>query len=188
MYVDSGRLVEKMYDKYSRYLSKRDCKDLTEDIINMVGRYGEFKTPLLEWLNGKRGFTDVVVNGFSLLELAYSLDDIFPNIPVAILILGLEKDSSFVYHGLAAIAGDNCLANPRIILGERCEYAIYKDNIWSFMLKNQTVEELRMYQLWQVLLLNPGLIVQVAYDHKDETALILQENGSYLVLMNEGGE
>ena len=181
MPISVSKLIEKMYDKYSYCLDKKDCKDLAEDIMNIVDNSDDFMTPLQEWINGKSFYTDIVVNGFSLVELASRLDNSSPNIPIAILILWLENENDMVYHGLAAVADYVCVANPKIVLGTKCEYAVYSDGTWYFMLSDQNDDELREYQAWQILLLNPTLILQVAYEHKNNTALILQDDDSYLI-------
>jgi len=46
-------------------------------------------------------------------------------------------------------------------------------------------DDLRECQAWQVLLLNPKLILQVAYEHPNNTSLTLLEDGSYLIVQNE---
>ena len=188
MNINIKKLIEKMYDSYSNILNKTDCIDLSEDIVTAINENSMFVTPLQEWLNGKKVFTDIQVNGFSLVNLAKRLNNINPNIPIAILILWLESKENVVYHGLAAVADYYCLANPRIILGEGCKYAIFTDEIWHFMLDNQDSIELKEYQAWQILLLNPTLILQVAYEHPNNTALVLQNDGSYLIVTFEGGE
>jgi len=179
------KLIEKMYDNYNYCLDKKDCIDLADDIISIVNESNMFSVPLQEWLNGKRIFTDVSINGFSLVELASRLDSNNPNIPIAILILWLESKEDMIYHGLAAVADYYCVANPQIILGSRCEYAIFKDETWFFMLDNQNEDNLKEYQAWQILLLNPTLILQVAYEHANNTSLVLQDDGSYLIVQTE---
>lgn len=185
MNINIDKLIYKMFDNYNFYLNKNDCEDLAEDILSIANTSDEFALPLQEWLNGKRTFTDVVVNDFSLVELASRLDEAHPNIPVAILILWLESQEDKVHHGLAAVADLVCVANPQIVLGTRCEYAIYSDDVWYFMLSDQKQDELREYQAWQILLLNPEMIIQVAYEHPNNTSLILQEDGSYLISVYE---
>ncbi len=185
MGINVNKLIQKMFDSYRYCLEKDDCKDLSEDIVTIINETSMFNTPLQEWINGKRIFTDVKVNGFSLVELAYRLDNDNPNIPIAIIILWLESKEDLSYHGLAAVADYFCLVNPQIILGQECQYALYKDETWYFMLDNQKDDDLRECQAWQVLLLNPKLILQVAYDHPNNTSLTLLEDGSYLIIQNE---
>lgn len=185
MGINVNKLTEKMFDNYKYCLESTDCKDLSEDIITIVNETSTFNTPLQEWINGKRTFTDVEVNGFSLVELAYRLDNKNPNIPIATIILWLESKDDLSYHGLAAVADYICLVNPQIILGEQCGYAVYKDETWYFMLDSQKNDDLKKCQAWQVLLLNPKLILQVAYEHPNNTSLTLLEDGSYLIIQNE---
>lgn len=180
--INTNKMIEKLYDAYNYCLEKKDCQDLADDIIKIVNESGFFAKPLQEWINGKKEFTDMIVNGFSLVELASRLDKNCPNIPVSILILWLESQENMIYHGLAAIADYLCVANPKIVIGFKCEYALYKDELWYFMLSNQNDIELKEYQVWQILLLNPSLILQVAYEHPNNTALILQDDGSYLIV------
>ena len=187
MSLNANKLIEKMYDYYHYCLEKKDCQDLAEDILNITNETSMFNITLQEWINGKRTFTDVEVNGFSLVELAYRLDNKNPNIPIATIILWLENKEDLSYHGLAAVAEYYCLVNPQIILGEQCKYAVYKDEIWYFMLDNQKSDELKECQAWQVLLLNPRLILQVAYEQPNNTSLTLLEDGSYLIRQNEEG-
>jgi len=185
MYLNTNKLIENMYELYGYCLTKNDCIDLSKDIYNIMIEKNKFMIPLNEWLNGKKCFTDVVVNGFSLVDLASRLDSTNPNIPVAILILWLESQDNVFYHGLSAVADYKCFANPNIILGTKCKYAVFFNDEWYFMLDGQKNEELKEYQAWQILLLNPTLIVQVAYEHSDNTVLILQDDGSYLISVYE---
>ena len=75
MGINVNKLIQKMFDSYRYCLEKDDCKDLSEDIVTIINETSMFNTPLQEWINGKRIFTDVKVNGFSLVELAYRLDN-----------------------------------------------------------------------------------------------------------------
>lgn len=181
MNIDRVKLVSKMFEKYGHILKLEDCEDLADDIIDVTNSSNEFYAPLLEWLSGSHTFSDVIINDFPLDELAFKLDNVNPNIPVAILILWMSGQDNVFFHGLPAIASIPCIANPEIILGSQCKYAIFSGNKWFFMLDDQGSNNLKEYQTWQVLLLNPNLIPQVAYEHENNTALILQDDGSYLI-------
>lgn len=135
MEANKTKLIEKMYDKFNYCLEKDDCKDLADGISNIVNESNDFSAPLQEWLNGKKVFTDVIINDFSLIKLASGLDSNNPNIPVAILILWLESQDNTVYHGLVAVANYICVANPRIILGTQCKYTAFSDGKWYFVLR-----------------------------------------------------
>lgn len=185
MNINKNKLIERMFDKYNYCLKKIDCEDLSDDLISIVNESNIFLTPLQEWINGKRVFTDVRINDFSLVELAFKLDSTNPNIPIAVLVLWLESQENAAYHGLAAVAEYDCVANPQIILWAKCEVAIFSDEKWFFMLNDQEDDELKKYQAWQILLLNPTLIIQVAYEHPNNTSLILQNDGSYLISVYE---
>ena len=87
-----------------------------------------------------------------------------------------------VSRGLPAIAEQRCVCDPALLKGQPCRYAIKEAGDWYFLLTNQKGIQFKQCQMWQVLLLNPHLILQVAYDHPDNTALILQDDGSYLIV------
>lgn len=183
----------KMREKYGYYLTEEDCKDLVEDIVEITEGNTVFATPLMEWLHGKSTFTDVEVNGFSLTELAWRLNEDCPNIPVAVLILGLEAMKDNTFHGLPAIADIPCLADPRLFVDRMCERAVCSverdggeyDNHWMFLSMDAEDDELVNCQAWQVLLLNPRLIIHVGIQHEESVELFLQTDDSYLVILGE---
>lgn len=99
--IGQEQLAERMFRKYSYILTYDICFDLAEDILNLVNDQYEQKylRPLLEWLYGRRFFTDVECNGFSLVELTVWLDENCPNIPIASLLLMLEENGA-EYRGI----------------------------------------------------------------------------------------
>lgn len=177
------QLAKKMFRKYSYLLTYDICTGLAEDIIDLSARENglKYRRPLLEWLHGKRVFTDIQCNGFSLLELAVWLDEDCPNIPVASLLLMLEEDGG-EYRAISAVAGEWCVADPKVIAGQICTVAGKSSGTWYFMLEDTSSEALREYQTWQVLVLNPALTLQLAYEHPDGTAIFLDENGVYVIV------
>lgn len=183
------QLAEKMFRKYGYLLTSDICTGLAEDIIELSVRESglKYRRPLLEWLHGKRVFTDIQCNGFSLLELALWLDGDCPNIPVAALLLMLEEDGG-EYRAISAVAGEWCIADSRVIAGQMCTVAGKSDGTWFFMLEDTSPESLREYQTWQVLVLNPALTLQLAYEHPDGTAIFLDEDGVYVIVPPGGGE
>ena len=46
---------------------------------------------------------------------------------------------------------------------------------------DQQEDTLKECQMWQVLLLNPGLIIQMTYDYGDSVVISLLEDGHYLI-------
>lgn len=176
------KLAEKMHQKYKYILDWDDCFDLAEDILSACAVNADYAVPLKEWMNGKTFFHDYEVHDFPLVDLAYRLDQKNPNIPISILILSLEKQEGSNYRGLPAIAEQICVCDPILLKGQLCKYAIKEEGDWYFLLTNQKDVKLKKCQMWQVLLLNPYLILQVAYDHPDNTAIVLQDDGSYLII------
>lgn len=140
---------------------------------------------LKEWMNGKKCFHDYILNDFSLVELACRLDEKNPNIPVAILIFYLEENCDYKYRALTVVADAICVCDYHLLKGELCKYAIKDDGVWYFLNDNQKTENMQECQMWQVLLLNPGLIIQMTYDYADGTTIILQEDYSYLIGIKE---
>lgn len=181
--IAQEQLAEKMFRKYGYLLTYDICTGLAEDIIELTARESglKYRRPLLEWLHGKRVFTDIQCNGFSLLELALWLDRDCPNIPVAALLLMLEEDGG-EYRAISAVAGEWCVADLRVIAGQICTVARKSGGTWFFMLEDTSSESLREYQTWQVLVLNPALTLQLAYEHPDGTAIFLEENGVYVIV------
>lgn len=181
--IGQEQLAERMFRKYNYILTYDICTGLAEDIIELAsGKSGwKYRRPLLEWLHGKRAFTDIICNGFSLVELAAWLDRDSPNIPVAALLLMLEEEGG-EYRAISAVAGEWCVADPRVIEGQICTTAGKNDGTWFFMLEDTSPEALREYQTWQVLALNPVLTIQVAYEHPDGTTMFLDEDGVYIIV------
>ena len=178
-------IIEKMYDYYNWLLSKKDCEDLTEDIMEAI-KEEKYNKLIKEWLNDEQEYTDIEVNGFSLVEIADNLDKKEPNIPVAILLCYLAENNSPEYQCILPIASEVCLADYKLIEeGKVCQTAILKDGDWYLFSDETNEEDLREYQKWQVLVLNPLLAPQFVYEHKDNTAICLQEDGSYLVVEND---
>lgn len=181
--IGQEQLAERMFLKYGHILTYNICVGLAEDIIELASEESgkKYSRPLLEWLHGKRVFTEIECNGFSLVDVAVWLDADCPNIPIAALLLMLEEEGN-EYRAISAVAGEWCVADPRVIEGQTCT-AVRKDNdTWFFMLKDTSSEDLREYQTWQVLVLNPLLTIQVAYEHPDGTAIFLDEDGVYVIV------
>ena len=176
------KLAEKMYQKYKNLMDQDGCFELAEDILWACANNTSYAVSLKEWLNGKTFFHDYEVHDFSLVDLAYRLDPQNPNIPVSILILSLERQEESSYRGLPAVADQMCVCDIALLKGQLCKYAIKEAGNWYFLLKNKTDLQLKKCQMWQVLLLNPHLILPIAYDHPDNTAIVLQDDGSYLII------
>ena len=196
------RISEKMQSYYSYILSKEDCDSLSEDIADTMEEQ-KYNRCIREWLNGKNVFTEIEVNGFSLKALAESLDEEHPNIPIAALLLCLEEnaldggeaDDSMedvpergLYRGISGLAAEWCVADERVIIsGEPCSMAVYSEGKWFFFMDEQDSGLLRECQLWQILLLNPLLTFPLAASpYADNTAIVRQDDGSYLIIDGRG--
>lgn len=178
-------IIEKMYNYYNWLLSKKDCEDLVEDIMDAIKKE-KYSKLIKEWLNDEQEYTDIEVNGFSLVGIAEGLDEENSNIPIAILLCYLAESDSPEYQCILPIASEICLADYKLIEeGKVCQTAILKDGEWYLFSDETNAEDLREYQKWQVLVLNPLLAPQFIYEHKNNTAICLQEDGSYLVVEND---
>ena len=174
-------IIEKMYDYYNWLLSKKDCEDLAEDIMEAI-KEEKYNKLIKEWLNNNKEYTDIEINGFSLVEIAEKLDEETPNIPIAILLCHLAESDSPEYQCILPIASEKCFADYKLIEeGKVCQTAILKDSEWYLFSDETSSEDIREYQKWQVLVLNPLLAPQLVYEHKNNTAICLQEDGSYLI-------
>lgn len=179
------KIAEKMYNYYKLFLSKIDCEDLSEDIMELITEE-KYNIILNEWLNDSPDYTDVEVRGFSLVEIAKELDHEHPNIPIAILLFHLTEQNSPEYQCILPIASEICLADYKLVEnGELCKTAIFKDGSWYLFSDNTNAEDLKEYQNWQILILNPLLAPQIAYEHKNNTVICLQEDGGYLIVEND---
>ena len=177
-------IIEKMYSYYNWLLSKKDCEDLAEDIMGAI-KEEKYSIILNEWLNDIPNYSDIEINGFSLVEIAENLDEENPNIPIAILLCYLAENNSPEYQCILPIASKICLADYKLIeQGKVCQTAIFKDGDWYLFSDETSSDDLREYQNWQVLVLNPLLAPQLVYEHKNNTAICLQEDGSYLITEN----
>ena len=103
-------IIEKMYNYYNWLLSKKDCEDLVEDIMEAIKKE-KYSKLIKEWLNDEQEYTDIEVNSFSLVEIAEELDEENPNIPIAILLCYLAESDSPEYQCILPIASEICLAD-----------------------------------------------------------------------------
>lgn len=175
------KLADRMYSKYNTLLEKEDCYDLSEDILEACSKKPEYMVSLKEWINGKTRYHDYILNGFSLVDLACRLDEKTPNIPIAILIFWLEETAESQYRALTVVAHQYCVCDKGLLRGTLCKFAIKKNGQWFFMDFDQQEDTLKECQMWQVLLLNPGLIIQMTYDYGDSVVISLLEDGHYLI-------
>ena len=140
-------IIEKMYNYYNWLLSKKDCEDLVEDIMEAIKKE-KYSKLIKEWLNDEQEYTDIEVNSFSLVEIAEELDEENPNIPIAILLCYLAESDSPEYQCILPIASEICLADYKLIEeGKVCQTAILKDGEWYLFsdetnsFKKMTLEE-----------------------------------------------
>lgn len=188
IYFNLMKIAERMYSKYSSILEFEDCYDLAEDILEACSKKAEFLVPLKEWMNGKTKFQDYILNGFSMVELAFRLNEKTPNIPIDILIFYLEENVENTYRALSVVADQICVCDKILLTGSQCKYAIKDEGMWYFLDNDPKTENLKECQMWQVLLLNLGLIAQMTYEHTDGTAIILQDDESYLIELSAARE
>ena len=178
------KIAEKMYCYYNLFLSKRDCEDLADNIIEIINTK-KYNIILNEWLSNSSNYTDIQINGFSLVQIAKELDQNYPNIPIAILLCYLAENNTSEYQCILPIAGEICLADYKLVEnGKVCQTAIFTDGDWYLFSEDTNTDDLREYQKWQILILNPLLAPQIAYKHKNNTAICLQDNGRYLIIKN----
>lgn len=174
-------IAKKMYLHYNSLLSEKDCKDLAEDIMESM-KEKKYNKLLDEWLNDSQTYTDIKVRGFSLVEIAKKLDKNHPNIPIAVLLCYLTENNSLEYQCILPIASEKCLGDYKLVEdGKVCQTAIFKDENWFLFSDDTKSDDLREYQKWQILILNPLLAPQLAYEHKNNTAIYLQNDGRYLI-------
>ena len=177
-------IAKKMYEYYSWILSQKDCEDLAEDIMEAIKEEKYYKL-INEWLYDSKYYTDIEVKGFSFVRIAETLDEENPNIPIAILLCYLAAGNSQEYQCILSIASEVCIADYKLIEnGKICQTAILKDGDWYLFSDETNADDLREYQKWQVLILNPLLAPQLVYDHKNNTAICLQPDGRYLIVEN----
>ena len=178
-------IAEKMYIYYNSLLSKKDCEDLAEDIME-AAKEEKYNKILNEWLNDNSKYNDIEIKGFSIVEIAKKLDREHPNIPIAILLCYLAENNLPEYQCILAIADEMCLADYKLIEeGKICQTAIFNDGGWYFFSDNTNADDLRECQKWQILLLNPLLAPQIVYEHKNNTSICLQDDGRYLIMEND---
>lgn len=177
-------IAKKMYLYYNELLSEKDCKDLAEDIIEAT-KEEKYNKLINEWLNDEENYSDISIKGFSLLEVARKLDNVHPNIPIAVLLGYLAETNSIEFQVILSIASNICIADYKLIEnGLTCEKAVLNDGNWFLFSNNTTSDSLIECQMWQVLILNPLLAPQLSYKHNNNTAILLQDDGSYLIVPN----
>ena len=172
------RIARRLEEDYSEILTGKDCRDLAEDIESVMEEE-RFRKPVIEWLNGKVECTEVVVNGFPLREVAEALNGGRPNSPSAALLLYLEANQPDPYRAIAAVAGEVCVADRRLIEdGIPCSIAVRSGGEWFFFLEEEQGSEwLRQYQLWQILLWSRSLTLQISIAHPEGRDLVPERDG-----------
>lgn len=179
-----NEIAKKMYLYYHELLSERDVKDLAEDIIEAT-KEEKYSRLINEWLNDEKNYSDVLVKGFSLVDVARKLNDVHPNIPIAVLLGYLAETNSIEFQVILSIASNKCIADYKLIEnGLVCEKAILNDGNWFLFSNNTTRDDLIECQMWQILILNPLLAPQLSYEHNNNTAILLQNDGNYLIVPN----
>ncbi|MBR4026477.1 MAG: hypothetical protein IKJ01_02815 [Lachnospiraceae bacterium] len=185
-------IKEKILRNYKAYITEDYCNSMCE-LLEELLKSDSYRKPLIEWKNGKREITDVTLLKFSkeegvwsLNEIASRLDPIHPNIPAAAILLFLAEENILTLSQILSIAEEVCWADPTFLEIENpiCTYAFLDEEVeeWVFLMEETEAENLKEYQMWQVLLQVPTLAPLIAYDHILGTHIELGEDDIYYVV------
>ena len=183
------QIIEKMYAYYDSFMSYKECEARGNDIEKILS-VNKYEKVIKEWLNDSENYSDVVVNGFSLVDIAKKLDSEHPNIPISAYLLYMTENDLYdevsFYQCILPIANNLAIVDYKLIENNMvCQTAILNDGEWYLFSKEPNSDDLIRCQMWQALILNPKLAPQLCYEHKNNTSITLQEDGSYLIENHE---
>ncbi len=176
-------------EHYGEYMSPSYCEGLCVEIDALLGT--KYRRPIKEWINGYTKISDVLVpkiedGEWSLNEIASRLDEMYPNVPAAALLLFLFEENPNLLSMIIPIAEEECFADEIFVNvdDERCTTAILDKKIkcWTFLAQNTSSEQMKKYQMWQVLLNIPELVPIITYDHILGTNIEMWDDGMYHIL------
>lgn len=185
------KLMELLSEHYGRYMDETFCGYMCDEILRLMDgtRYSE---SLKQWMHGIIDINEKIVikiNGkeaWSLLKVAESLDEDFPNIPAAAVLLNLAEEYPLTMSTILSVAAKECDADYRMTIDENipCTAAILdtETRLWTFFAEDSKPEYFRPFQMWQVLLNQDTLAPLISYDHELGTRIELWNDGRYHII------
>lgn len=183
-------LTQKQKDSVIGYLSDKlaephnDPNDFARILFRASEHDARFRKVLMEWLNRKTRFSDIVITGYSLNELANVYTDRRLGVLVALRLLW---DEYLGLHDICLCAGQSCIADSAILQGKQTKIGILEENGWylyaSDPLPDPTALNMGGYSLYQVCEADPGLIELVTADIP-AGSYALRVEGGYTVFVN----
>lgn len=183
-------LTQKQKDSLIGYLSENlaeihnDPETFAGILIRAAESDDRFHTVLMEWLNRKTRFSEIVIHGYSLNELASVYLDRRLGILVALRLLW---DEYMGLHDICLCIGQSCIADSAILSGKHTKIGIIEENGWYLYASDPfpypTALNMGGYSLYQVCEAEPGLIELVTADIP-AGSYALRVEGGYTVFVN----
>lgn len=133
------QIIEKMHAYYDSFMSHKECKARGKDIEKILS-VDKYKNVINEWLEDSENYSDVVVNVFSLVDIAKKLDSEHPNIPISAYLLYMTENNLYdgisFYQCILPIASNLAIVDYKLIENNMvCQTAILNDGEWYLFSK-----------------------------------------------------
>lgn len=178
-----------LQEHYGKYIDSSYCDNLADEMEALLDT--KYRKPIKQWLHGYTAISDLRIpkiesGNWSLNEIASRLDAEYPNVPAAALLLSLYEEEPNLLSMIIPIADEECFADESFF-GEmdlECTTAVLdkETECWMFLAQNTKSENMKKYQLWQVLLSIPELAGIVSYNHAVGTTVELWNDGIFHVI------
>ena len=154
-------------------------QEFADFLFKAVNQDSDFYRVLREWFNYSVEYTDIVVNGFSLNQLADFYVDRKIGILVALRLLWQEKNG---LTGICLTVGESCYADKSMMEHqEAVDLAYLNEGVWCFFGKNYESNddhELGAFELYRVCENDPALIELVtSTDDISQDNIVVERTG-----------
>ena len=168
-----------------------DPHEFADILAHAAAADPRFRRVLMEWLNRKTFFTDIVVNGYSLNDIA----SVYCSKRLGILIaLRLLWDESEGMTDICLCAGQSCIAEKSVLAGTPVELAILETNGWYLYARDpfrqpEVLDNMGAYTLYRICEAHPELIGLLTADDIPAGSYAERTGDSFIVRINaeEGG-
>ena len=137
-----------------------DPNNFVDILVHAAEEDQRFRTVLIEWIHRKTFFSEIVVNGYSLNNIASVYCDMRLGVLIAMRLLWDESEGM---KDICLCAGQSCIAEDAVVSGTPVELAILENNGWYLyagdpISEPEILENMGGYSLYQVCEAHPELI------------------------------
>lgn len=191
-------ILEKLLLHYSDIFSNESANMFVDDVWPLLKMNSKYRQPIKEWANSKSIISEISLNCmdghsvWSLNEIAKRLDSKNPNIPAAALLLSLYEEYPVTISEILSICDEFCWCDESIITSSspECTFAYLDTGYeqWFFLNEKTNTENIRLHQLWQVLLQITDLAPIISMDWALGTSIEKSDNEKYLIKLPEDSD